>query len=64
MLSDIHARGGLAIEGYEMLKGLDGVATHEHREWLPILDEHAGLGRRGAAGRGDAARATRTRTAS
>ena len=30
--------GGLAIEGYEMLKGLDGVRTHEHREWLPILD--------------------------
>ena len=21
-----------------MLKGLDGVRTHEHREWLPILD--------------------------
>ena len=21
-----------------MLKGLDGVGTHEHREWLPILD--------------------------
>lgn len=30
--------GGLAIEGYEMLKGLDGVRTHEHREWLPIID--------------------------
>jgi len=30
--------GGLAIEGYEMLKGLDGVATHEHREWLPIIE--------------------------
>jgi len=29
---------GLAVEGYEMLKGLDGVRTHEHREWLPILD--------------------------
>ena len=32
------AAGGVAIEGYEMLKGLDGVATHEHREWLPIID--------------------------
>jgi len=21
-----------------MLKGLDGVSTHEHREWLPILE--------------------------
>jgi len=30
--------GGLAIEGYEMLKGLDGVRTHEHREWLPIIE--------------------------
>src|SRR5436190_23673653 len=29
---------GLAIEGYEMLKGLAGVTTHEHREWLPILE--------------------------
>jgi methylthioribulose-1-phosphate dehydratase len=29
---------GLAIEGYEMLKGLDGNHTHEHREWLPIVE--------------------------
>lgn len=29
---------GLAIEGYEMLKGLNGVRTHEHREWLPIVE--------------------------
>jgi methylthioribulose-1-phosphate dehydratase len=28
---------GLAIEGYEMLKGLAGVRTHEHREWVPIV---------------------------
>lgn len=38
ILSDAAADGGLAIEGYEMLKGLDGVRTHDHREWLPILD--------------------------
>jgi len=39
LLSDAHAaEGGLAIEGYEMLKGLAGVETHEHREWLPILE--------------------------
>ncbi len=39
LLSDLHAgAGGLAIEGYEMLKGLDGVTTHEHREWLPIVE--------------------------
>jgi len=31
------ADGGLAIEGYEMLKGLAGVRTHEHHEWLPII---------------------------
>jgi len=30
--------GGIAINGYEMLKGLSGVTTHEHREWLPILE--------------------------
>jgi methylthioribulose-1-phosphate dehydratase len=31
-------RDGLAIEGFEMLKGLDGIRTHEHREWIPIVD--------------------------
>ena len=30
--------GGLALEGYEMLKGLAGVVTHEHREWVPIIE--------------------------
>ena len=39
VLSDVHsAEGGFFIEGYEMLKGLTGVTTHEHREWLPILE--------------------------
>jgi methylthioribulose-1-phosphate dehydratase len=39
ILSDLHtAEGGLTIEGYEMLKGLAGVTTHEHREWLPIFE--------------------------
>jgi methylthioribulose-1-phosphate dehydratase len=39
ILSDYHVgSGGFFIEGYEMLKGLDGVATHEHREWIPILE--------------------------
>jgi methylthioribulose-1-phosphate dehydratase len=38
-LSDGGARdGGLTIEGYEMLKGLDGIRTHEHREWIPVID--------------------------
>lgn len=39
ILSDLFAdQRGLMIEGYEMLKGLSGVTTHEHREWLPIID--------------------------
>ena len=39
VLSGSHAgHGGIALEGYEMLKGLAGVATHKHREWLPILE--------------------------
>jgi methylthioribulose-1-phosphate dehydratase len=29
---------GVGISGYEMLKGLSGVRTHKHQEWLPILD--------------------------
>src|SRR2546427_604856 len=34
-----HARaGGVAIDGYEMLKGLQGVTSHVHREWIPIID--------------------------
>ena len=32
------AEGGAALEGYEMLKGLEGVGTHQHREWLPIFE--------------------------
>jgi len=39
VLSGTHAaHGGIALEGFEMLKGLDGVRTHKHREWLPILE--------------------------
>jgi methylthioribulose-1-phosphate dehydratase len=39
VLSGTHAaEGGIALEGYEMLKGLEGVRTHKHREWLPILE--------------------------
>jgi methylthioribulose-1-phosphate dehydratase len=39
VLSEARAgEGGIAISGYEMLKGLDGVHTHEHREWLPIVE--------------------------
>jgi methylthioribulose-1-phosphate dehydratase len=39
VLSGSHAsQGGVALEGFEMLKGLEGVRTHKHREWLPILE--------------------------
>ena len=39
ILSDFYAAtGGMTIEGYEMLKGLQGVRTHEHSEWLPIIE--------------------------
>lgn len=38
-LSERHfAAGGVAIEGYEMLKGLAGITSHVHKEWLPIVD--------------------------
>ena len=39
IVSDRHAaEHGLLIEGFEMLKGLEGVKTHEHREWIPIIE--------------------------
>ena len=46
MLSDLHgADRGLAIEGYEMLKGLEGVTSHEHREWVPIVENDQDMAR-------------------
>jgi methylthioribulose-1-phosphate dehydratase len=36
---------GIAIEGYEMLKGLAGVTTHEHREWIPVLENDQDMSR-------------------
>jgi len=45
ILSDLFATaGGGGIEGYEMLKGLAGVKTHEHREWLPIVENSQDMG--------------------
>ena len=39
LLSDeFAAQGGVSITGWEMLKGLAGVSTHQHTEWLPILE--------------------------
>jgi methylthioribulose-1-phosphate dehydratase len=44
ILSEAHAgAGGLSITGYEMLKGLAGVRTHEHREWLPVIENSQDL---------------------
>jgi len=38
LLSELYASaGGFPIEGYEMLKGLTGVKSHEHREWVPVF---------------------------
>lgn len=46
MLSDMFAPGGgLEISGYEMLKGLSGVASHEHSEWVPIVDNDQDMDR-------------------
>jgi len=39
LLSEAFAREGrLLVEGFEMLKGLAGVRTHEHRETLPVIE--------------------------
>jgi methionine salvage enolase-phosphatase E1 len=33
--------GGRSERRYEMLKGLNGVTSHEHREWIPITTSAA-----------------------
>ncbi|QDU62660.1 Methylthioribulose-1-phosphate dehydratase [Planctomycetes bacterium Pan216] len=39
LLSDLFAEeGAVMIEGYEMLKGLEGIKTHEHRERIAIVE--------------------------
>ena len=39
LLSDVFfEKGAIEIEGYEMLKGLEGVKTHEHAEYVPIVE--------------------------
>ena len=46
VLSDLYASdSGLWIEGYEMLKGLEGVTSHSHREWLPIIENDQDMAR-------------------
>ena len=46
------SRGGVPIQGYEMLKGLAGVTTHEHREWIPVLENDQDIARLGVKVRG------------
>ena len=47
VLSDrFAADGAVPLEGYELLKALSGVATHEYREMVPVLEnsqEYVGL---------------------
>lgn len=39
LLSDVYAADGrVTLQGFEMLKALDGVTTHEHTERVPIID--------------------------
>ena len=39
LLSDIYFQdGGFHIDGYEMLKGLDGIPTHEANIWVEIFE--------------------------
>ncbi len=39
LLSDLYGDDGeIEVAGYELLKGLAGVKTHEHTEWMPIFE--------------------------
>lgn len=39
ILSDMFFdQGAIEIQGYEMLKGLSGVETHDHRERVPVIE--------------------------
>ena len=39
VLSDhFGGQAGFEITGFEMLKGLEGVGTHEHSQWVPIFE--------------------------
>lgn len=39
LLSDYFwPQGGIEITGFEMLKGLEGIGTHEHSLWVPIFE--------------------------
>lgn len=39
LLSELFfAAGGIEIAGFEMLKGLEGITTHDCRHWIPIFE--------------------------
>lgn len=39
LLSDhFFDEGGFEIEGFEMLKGLEGIKSHDHSHWIPIFE--------------------------
>jgi methylthioribulose-1-phosphate dehydratase len=39
LLSDLYfEQGGFEISGYEMLKGLEGIPTHDTSHWIPIFE--------------------------
>ena len=39
LLSDyFFEQGGFEISGFEMLKGLEGIPTHDHSHWIPIFE--------------------------
>lgn len=39
ILSDLFApQGGIRLQGFEMLKGLQGIQTHESSVWIPIFE--------------------------
>lgn len=42
------AQGYVPLEGYEILKGLSGVVTHEHLEQVPVLENTQDYARLGA----------------
>lgn len=46
IVSDLYStQDGVCIQGYEMLKGLQGVSSHTHREWLPIIENDQDMAR-------------------
>jgi methylthioribulose-1-phosphate dehydratase len=44
-LASLRPAGQVTLAGFELLKALDGVDTHEHRELLPIFDNDQNIER-------------------